>query len=125
MGEYGMIYMVDQQGKIIFHPEEKMLENQMDAGIKSDVLEKESGNLVFKHEGGADLVVFSRSEVTGWTLVAQIPFSSIYGPALETRYMIFWIIGISMICIIVISIISRYPRRRSISVLKCLITGKG
>jgi two-component system sensor histidine kinase YesM len=113
----GIIYMVDQQGKIIFHPEEAMLEKQMDSGIKNRVLSKESGNLVYQYKGGTDLVIFSRSSVTGWTLVAQIPYSNIYSPVMETRTMIYWIIGISIICIILISIIIANQIRKPLDAL--------
>ena len=97
--------MVDQDGIINFHPQEELVGSRMDGGIAQEVLAKEKGNFVYKNDISSKLIVFSRSDVTGWFLVAEIPYDAIFNPIFEIKNAILWIIGLSILFVIIFSLI--------------------
>jgi two-component system sensor histidine kinase YesM len=113
----GVIFMVDQQGKIIFHPNEENLEKQIPREIADHILTESKGTLENKHGSKTDLIIFSKSEVTNWVLVAQIPYKEIYSAIHEMEFILFLIIGISIVCIIVFSLIIAGQIRKPLNLL--------
>lgn len=82
--EGGLIYMVDREGKIVFHPDAASIGTYVGHPIINKMMKSNSGNFIYKKQIKTDLVVYSTSPRTGWILVAEIPYDNIRKPALET-----------------------------------------
>ena len=63
------IYIIDPDGKIIYHPEQKLIYSSLKTEMVDEVLECED-NYFLKREGdGGKLYTISVSEKTGWSIV--------------------------------------------------------
>ena len=66
LGNRGYIYILDQSGSIVFHPQQQLIYSGMKQELIEEVMETEASSL--ETEGGK-LYTISRSEATGWTVV--------------------------------------------------------
>ncbi len=68
LGKRGYIYILDQEGQILYHPQQQLIYS----GIKSELIQEvlECRDNYFQTKGrDAKLYTVSRSEKTGWTVV--------------------------------------------------------
>lgn len=87
LGNKGYIFLLDEQGNIIYHPKQQLIYNGL---INEKTLEvKECKDSYFITEGKQDrkLYVLSRSEKTGWTAVGVANVSELFEQRLQTQHL--------------------------------------
>lgn len=66
LGNRGYVYILDQSGSIVFHPQQQLIYSGMKQELIEEIIETDASSL--ETEEGK-LYTISRSEATGWTVV--------------------------------------------------------
>ena len=82
LGNKGYIYILDQSGAIVYHPQQQLIYSGMKQELLSEVMETEESS--FLTEDGK-LYTISRSEATGWTVVGVSYVSELMAGADSAR----------------------------------------
>lgn len=93
----GLIYMVDREGKTVFHPDPVMIGSEVNSSVVSKVLSGDSGSFTYGNSQESILVVYSKSSRTGWVLVAEIPYENIRKPAFQILNSIYIILIVAIL----------------------------
>jgi len=107
VGKSGHVYLVDQSGIYITHPEkEKILKENISIikGMETLVAESsagKSGVVEYIREGTPKIATFSPIPITGWTVVNSVSTEELYAPAYLTRNVI---VSIGVIFLIMASV---------------------
>lgn len=92
LGQRGYIYVLDQNGDIIYHPQQQLIYSGMKTELIDEILEKQGTDTSFVSGRGADkkLYTMSTSEDTGWTVVGVAYLSDLLeeGKQLQRTYLI-------------------------------------
>lgn len=101
------VYVVDQQGRLIYHPEENRLEEDVSKNeVVQKVLEKKDGSQVVVNSRGIEFFAsYAYLEVADWGVVVQTPTNIIDEPLKE----LFWrIVMLTVPVIFIILAISSF-----------------
>ncbi len=100
---YGYIYLVDQDGEIIYHPKSKMIS----AGLfeeSNDLLPGYGDGVHDEFSGGENKQIIVKSlSYTGWRLVCVIPESAFAVSSRQTRLLAFGIMGLAVLVLITVN----------------------
>jgi signal transduction histidine kinase len=82
-GEQGFAYIVDNSGRVIFHPEPELLGiDQSDRSYIKRVIEGDSGGVLWRAPSGERLLEgYAPVPSTDWGLVVQVGWDTVSGPA--------------------------------------------
>ncbi|MDF2959525.1 MAG: histidine kinase [Paenibacillus sp.] len=84
LGESGYFFIVNDRGKILYHPDPKRIGKQLDGRQFETV--QQNKNLVFELPDEEERIFFSRrSDYSGWTLVASMSVSEQKKPIANLR----------------------------------------
>lgn len=74
VGNTGYVFLADQQGKIIAHPNTELINTDTASKLSfwSQAAANESGFLDYKYNGESKFGVFQTNNITGWKLVASL-----------------------------------------------------
>ncbi|MDF2569460.1 MAG: methyl-accepting chemotaxis sensory transducer with Cache sensor [Sporomusa sp.] len=75
-------YVIDREGKILAHPDEKLVKDRIDMSgrdfVKAGLSEKKSGSAVMYDEAvGKKLVTYKYDARTGWLICLEVPYTII------------------------------------------------
>jgi methyl-accepting chemotaxis protein len=99
IGQNGYMFIVDKDGYIISHPDEKMIgENKKGTEVIDKALSQESsGTFNYKDSNTDMFAVYTSSDKTGWRYVAVVPNKELTGSA---RSIVSIITVMSLVCLI-------------------------
>ncbi|UKS28674.1 histidine kinase [Paenibacillus sp. HWE-109] len=84
LGETGYFYIVNDKGKIVYHPKTEMVGRQLDDKLLTTL--KENQNRIFEYKDDVERVHFNRrSDYSGLTLVASMPLDELRVPTQNIR----------------------------------------
>ncbi|TXK83808.1 sensor histidine kinase [Paenibacillus sp. N3.4] len=84
LGETGYFYIVNDKGKIVYHPKSEMIGTHVNDKLLTKL--KENQNQIFNYKEDVERVHFNRrSDYSGWTLVASMPLDELRAPVLNIR----------------------------------------
>ncbi|MGO4494812.1 sensor histidine kinase [Paenibacillus sp. 2RAB27] len=84
LGETGYFYIVNDNGKIVYHPKTEMIGTHLDDKLLTKL--KENQNRIFDYKDEVERVHFNRrSDYSGLTLVASLPVDELRAPVLNIR----------------------------------------
>lgn len=84
LGENGYFYIVNDRGRIVYHPVTAKIGKQLEGGLFKQL--QENPNRFFVSEDDSERMNFSRrSDYSGWTLVASMPLNELRQPVLNIR----------------------------------------
>lgn len=69
IGEKGYIFILDENGNIVYHPQQQQLYNELQTENIDTVMNADSDTVVTGSNDDGKLYTISRSEKTGWTVV--------------------------------------------------------
>ncbi len=101
----GVIYMVDNEGEVIFHPESAKAGSRLDRSFMENInLNREgSGSFLFRKGEQTDLIMYAQSKVTGWYLVSSVPYDTVTESAREIRQIVYSLLAGSIVLVVIIS----------------------
>lgn len=133
IGKTGFVFLISKTGDLIYHPDEKLIgQNVFDLGISEstrkvykEMLEKNDGFFTYTDDNGVEKIAsYSVVPSTDWRVVAMAPSSEVYSELNKTTQLSGIVIIITIIIIIVLSFFaSNYvskPIKTSADYLKVL-----
>ncbi|WP_284644529.1 sensor histidine kinase [Paenibacillus silviterrae] len=86
LGENGYFYVVNDQGKIIYHPDSQQIGSQMEEALKSKLQNGSEGHLIHYEEAGDERVMFALpSQYADWNLVVSMSVNELRKPINNIR----------------------------------------
>lgn len=102
LGDTGYFYIVNDNGKIVYHPKTEMIGKQLDNKLLSKL--KENQNRIFNYKDGIERVHFNRrSDYSGWTLVASLPLDELRAPVMNIRKTTLFTCAIALIIALILA----------------------
>lgn len=88
----GYMLMIDEEGTIISHPDEEMLEQELAADGNTEMEEAveemkqgREGSKRMEYDGGEVYFIYAPVEQTGWSVASVVPLEEVVAPAEEIR----------------------------------------
>lgn len=102
-GEAGYIYLVDREGKIIYHPKQKLIAAGIVMENNEAVTEYEDGSHGESFAGEKRVVTIKTVAYTGWKIVNVTPYSAFDINFSQTRFFVILIVVITMAVMILVN----------------------
>ncbi len=109
------ITMVNQSGLIIFNKDKNLINSQIDGRIIELIGSGNTGSFTYSQKGDNSLLIYSKSNVTGWYVIATIPYSAILEPAYSVFNLIILLLPIVLLVAIFITIVLSSQIERPLS----------
>lgn len=77
MGSRGYMYLIDQNGEIIYHPRQQLLYSGLEAESNEAVLKHKDGSYTEEFNGEKRMITIQTVGYTGWKLVAVAPIADV------------------------------------------------
>lgn len=108
IGTRGYVFIIDDDGNIIYHPQQQLIYGGLKSEKIDEILRCESNSLVTDEGNDSKLYTMSRSDKTGWTVVGTAYTSELLKDDQSTRMLYFMVAAVILIgAVITSSIISR------------------
>lgn len=117
MGENGYVYILDENGEIIYHPQQQLILGGVKNELLQEVIEQESPIFYTDEAGNEKLYTSCRSQKTGWTIVGVSYMSEIIEDA-ETFNKIY--ISLAVILIVLALAVAVFLSKRITKPIKSL-----
>ncbi|MBU3113305.1 sensor histidine kinase [Clostridium lacusfryxellense] len=108
VGTHGYMFIVDQDGYIISHPDSKMLgKNDNKEEYISKMLDKNKGQFTYEDRATKEemVAIYSSSSFTGWKYIAVVPEKELTSAALKITKSILYVSILSLILTIIVTLI--------------------
>ena len=100
LGSLAYLYLMDQNGEIIYHPRQQLLYSGLAKEDNRHIKDFEDGGYVVEFQGEQRLNTVKTVGYTGWKLVAVVPMEEVVSSYQDLRYYIL----ILSICLIIVLI---------------------
>lgn len=95
------LFIMDESGKIIYHPKQQLLYNGLMEERTDQVLGCDSDHFVAQEDGGGKLYTISVSEKTGWRVVGVADISELMRDKKDTEY-VYMLTAAALLCVAMI-----------------------
>jgi len=111
-GRRGYIFIIDQQGRIVYHPRQELIYSNLEREQISEVLRHSSGSFSVEIGEEERIYTISTSPRTGWRIVG-VNYASemVQNRRVFQSYYIYWTIALIAVALGVSILISRYLSR--------------
>ncbi|MGR6545549.1 methyl-accepting chemotaxis protein [Paenibacillus tundrae] len=118
LGQSGFIYVLDQNGTVMYHPyvpQGTLLQDD----ASNAILERDKGELTIVNNDTGDMGqgYYYTNEITGWKVIAVIPFQEFADAAAPIMEKTVWILSISVLTALILLVIFTRSITRPISQL--------
>ena len=102
VGKKGYIFILDEDGNIVYHPQQQQLYNELQTEYIDEVMNCQTDVLNMGEGDSARLYTISRSEITGWTVVSCSYISELLKKSEEAQkiYMLMAIVLVAIALLI-------------------------
>lgn len=101
IGDSGFIWITDQHGKILYHPDKKKLNKKVSKSYLKDIYEKKQDSFILEINGEKRLITYDTSPKTNLTIITEVALDDLIGKLISIRYITITI-GIVLITIALI-----------------------
>ncbi|MDQ0914851.1 two-component system sensor histidine kinase YesM [Paenibacillus sp. V4I5] len=91
LGQSGFVWIMDQDGKVIYHPEKEKWGKAINTQHIQPNLQEPRGYYVETINDTKKLIITDRSPLTGWTLISEVPLKELNGDLVRWRNVTVWI----------------------------------
>ncbi|CAM3723063.1 sensor histidine kinase [Marinicrinis lubricantis] len=115
------VWIMDSDGRIVYHPDEGKWGDTVPADFHRSLLRTEEQFFTNKNSNGKQFILFNHSNVTDWTIIAEIPLNLIIGHMIELRN---WsMLAVSLFILFTLAVIAGFSLSitRSLSFLQKLM----
>jgi len=111
------VSMVTADGVLVFNRDQDLVNTRLGL-IEMDKVTGDQGEFTYTDRSGRHLGVFRKSPVTGWYLVATVPFSAMLKPSEEvSRTIIFVLLPLSVLCAVAMTFLLSRRIRQPLALL--------
>ena len=118
MGDMGYIYILDEEGNVIYHPQQQLIYSGLKEERIQEVLKSDSRYFVTNEGDHSRLYTISKSEKTGWTVVGVAYTAELMKGKEETQLIYLLTTGILLAVAVIIAIVMSSTITKPIKVLK-------
>lgn len=111
LGEKGYIYIIDQEGDIVWHPYQRLIHSGLQDEVIDDVLMTKNGSFSRYINGEDQIYTVKSSERTGWKIVGVTYSDELVSNSSDLQLYF----GITILVILVLALVISYFISRSIS----------
>lgn len=112
LGKKGYLFIVDPEGRIVYHPRQELIYSDLEQEYIDRVLESSSGSFMVSDEKGQRIYSTSTSELTGWrTVGVNYVAELVQNRGTIQRYYLYWGLIAVAIAILVAILISHQLSR--------------
>ncbi|MDF2959103.1 MAG: hypothetical protein K0S39_838 [Paenibacillus sp.] len=101
LGKTGFVWIMDGDGRIVYHPQQEKWGKPALTPELSQRLASQSGYYVEKVQRDNRLIIFERSQMTGWTLISEVSLKELNGDMISLRNITVWVglllVGLALI----------------------------
>ncbi|MGP4079108.1 sensor histidine kinase [Pseudalkalibacillus sp. R45] len=87
LGETGFIWISDQRGQVLYHPETEKIGKDMEAEYFKEIEAPQMGSFIKEIEGQKKLVTFHQSSVTNLMILSEVPLNEVIGGLITLKKM--------------------------------------
>ncbi|MGQ5395781.1 sensor histidine kinase [Paenibacillus sp. M.A.Huq-84] len=92
LGESGFVWIMDADGRIVYHPQREKWGVPAQTPKLSEMLKaSQRGYYVEKAQSDNRLIIYERSQMTGWTLVSEVSLKELNGKMIGLRNVTLWV----------------------------------
>jgi signal transduction histidine kinase len=119
VSEGGFAYLVDGQGRVIYHPDPGLLGvSQFDLPFVSNVIDGENGGVLWQDSSGETLLKgYAPVESASWGLIVQEPWENVIAPARSYGMMM---VSAGLVAFIVVVLLAWWGVRRIVTPIQAL-----
>jgi signal transduction histidine kinase len=119
VSEHGFAYLVDWQGKVIYHPDPALLgTTQQGLPFVENVISGENGAMLWHDDSGEYLLMgYAPMESAGWGLIVQEPWENVIAPARSYGLMM---VSAGMAAFITVVLLAWWGVRRIVTPIQAL-----
>ena len=103
IGEKGYIFILDEDGNIIYHPKQQLMYGGLMAENIREIMDCKADYLEIKRDGENKLYTMSKSTKTGWTVVGAMDTKELLKNSKQTQLNYIMVAAILLLAVIVIS----------------------
>jgi len=81
----GYIWIIDSDGKIVYHPDANLLGNEAWSLVEKEQFNGQKGYFKTSIDGKKQICVYNTSERTGWKIIANVPIKKVSEPIAKMR----------------------------------------
>jgi len=118
MGDMGYIYILDQDGSIIYHPQQQLLYSGLKEERIEEVLNTKNRYFVTNEGDDSRLYTISKSENTGWTIVGVAYTAELMKGKEETQLIYLITAGVLLMVAVILATFMSSTITKPIKVLK-------
>ena len=108
MGDKGYVFILDQDGNIVYHPRQQQLYNELQTENISLVMNAGSDIVTVGKGDDEKIYALSHSEITGWTIVGCMNMSELLRNSRQTRSIYVLVaLGLIIVALLISSVIAR------------------
>lgn len=112
------VFIIDESGKIIYHPKQQLLYSGLTEEKISEVLACESNYFVSREENASKLYTVATSEKTGWRIVGVADFSELMKNQKETQRLYLFTAAVILLAAILLATLLASSVTKPIKLLK-------
>ena len=108
MGDKGYVFILDQNGNIVYHPQQQQLYNELQTENISLVMNAKSDIVTVGKGDDEKIYALSHSDITGWTIVGCMNMSELLRNSRQTRSIYVLVaVGLIIVALLISSLIAR------------------
>ena len=108
MGDKGYVFILDQNGNIVYHPQQQQLYNELQTENISLVMNAKSDIVTVGKGDDEKIYALSHSDITGWTIVGCMNMSELLRNSRQTRSIYVLVaVGLIIVALLIPSLIAR------------------
>ena len=108
MGDKGYVFILDQKGNIVYHPQQQQLYNELQTENISLVMNAKSDIVTVGKGDDEKIYALSHSDITGWTIVGCMNMSELLRNSRQTRSIYVLVaVGLIIVALLISSLIAR------------------
>ena len=108
MGDKGYVFILDQNGNIVYHPQQQQLYNELQTENISLVMNAKSDIVTVGKGDDEKIYALSHSDITGWTIVGCMNMSELLRNSRQTRSIYVLVaMGLIIVALLISSIIAK------------------
>ena len=102
-GEMCYIYLMDQEGNIIYHPQQNLIYSEISSENNGVAMSYEDGTHMEEFQGGERIVVVKTVGYTGWKIVSVIPKENLYRNRMEINAVWMTVLAIAILLMVFVN----------------------
>ena len=108
MGDKGYVFILDQDGNIVYHPRQQQLYNELQTENISLIMDADTDIVTAGSGDEEKIYALSQSEITGWTIVGCMNMSELLRNSRQTRSIYVLVaLGLIIVALLISSAIAR------------------